>query len=359
VLGFPRPNSCTDPALIEAARAKAAISSNPAILISGIVMSQAQHVTVNHSRIGEVANWFSLREVNIPTWDWEPVYPVDEISFAEWAKYCLVFNCQNAFYDFKADGNECGGLVRFKGKTRAGVDLDEANLLAARVTENWDVLREPKFLAAIPYQFALNKFFLSDHGIPMIDERVQSMRSIGRYLSELEAQGRTFEDVVRDKNGDALSVAKEIASISGFHDPFMKRAQLSVAMMYGRFQRNETSLIQQKSISGLSVFADYLLPKALYAMGIIDYTCELRERIAKEEFIEEGSAEEMEIRASTVEATQQLLSAINERRAKPIDILGLDYLLWKTGQDMETHTYPEVVDPARVLQHHLTKTLRY
>ena len=101
----------------------------------------------------------------------------------------------------------------------------------------------------------------------------------------------------------------------------------------------------------MSAFADYILPVALNAMEILNYSDDLDDRIQREVLIPRDSDEEIEIRAHTLYATALLTDAINEIRPadRQVVIPQVDYRLWSVY-----HASFPTLRP-----HHLTRTIMY
>ena len=62
-----------------------------------------------------------------------------------------------------------------------------------------------------------------------------------------------------------------------------------------------------------------------------------------------GSAEEVEIRAATVQSVEQIRTCLESTHGIHIRSLDLDLMLWQTGHDLRAHLKP----------HHRTLTIYY
>ena len=126
---------------------------------------------------------------------------------------------------------------------------------------------------------------------------------------------------------------------------FNKRAQLAPAMAFARFRGTDIAPISD--IDELTAFADYQVPKGLLAYGLLGYLDDLARRIERRELLPMGSREELEIRANTICAVEELLCELNRRRkGKKVNAVQMDYHLWKMARD----------DPR---PYHLTETTAY
>ena len=87
-------------------------------------------------------------------------------------------------------------------------------------------------------------------------------------------------------------------------------------------------------VDRLTAFADNLVPHVLRMAGVLVYDDDLADRIDREELLEAGSPEEVEIRACAVYAVE-LLAARTGLTAATID-----HQLWQRGQDPENKAVP-------------------
>ena len=76
------------------------------------------------------------------------------------------------------------------------------------------------------------------------------------------------------------------------------------------------------------MFADNLVPHVLRLDGVLGFDPRLVARIEREELIEHGSPEEVEIRACAVHAVELIVGARSDLTAAQID-----ESLWRRGQE--------------------------
>jgi hypothetical protein len=88
--------------------------------------------------------------------------------------------------------------------------------------------------------------------------------------------------------------------------------------------------VRLRDLDQLTLFADNLVPHVLRLDGALRYEPALLARIEREELLEPGSPEEVEIRACAVSAVEQLCAQLSLRgaRVRPVD---LDQHLWLRG----------------------------
>ena len=157
----------------------------------------------------------------------------------------------------------------------------------------------------------------------------RSLRDLGERLTG--DYGESFIALVDDAGGSAVALVDQLgrwacfedhSSYDGIEVPFLKRAQI-VAADLGR-----AGAAGWHNLYRLTMFADNLVPHVLRLDGVLVFDRELRERIEREELIEHGSPEEVEIRACAVHAVELIVAARPGRCAA-----GVDELLWRRGQE--------------------------
>jgi hypothetical protein len=109
---------------------------------------------------------------------------------------------------------------------------------------------------------------------------------------------------------------------------FQKRAQLLLWQLHARFRSNGYWTLDDPE--RLTIFADYIVPVALRLFGITSYSDELERKIQERRLIEQGSDEEIEIRASAIWACHLLTEAVNRRRPDDRQVIEpvIDARLW-------------------------------
>ena len=107
-------------------------------------------------------------------------------------------------------------------------------------------------------------------------------------------------------------------------------------------------LAEFHDLDKLTAFADYKVPQILRDMGVLVYDDDLAGIVDSRTRIAPGSRMEVEIRAGTIIACDQLVSALHER-GKEITAAELDWQLWSLSQSLGVQSRP----------YHLTETIFY
>lgn len=326
---------------------------HPVAELSAKIMRSADSLSIDESRINEVAAILAKQDVDIPSWNFPP-YPTSG-SVENLARYMLVLNAINYCY-FHRDLNADGSEVRFSTGKDHG-----STLAAKRLTEAFESITRSDYLVSLTTEKVEKDLFHADVPIPLAAERAHHLREVGSFLHNLENKGIGLIDFFNRHNNSAFHIAAAIEDhIIGYQDPFMKRSQLFVALLYGRLQSAPDCPIDQASLRQLTQFADYRLPQTKIAQGIIVPGEELAGILERKELMPEDSKLVSELRAATVHSGELLRAQINAQRGNlpEVNAVGLDYLDWKAPRDLrkgsadpqlfiqEFGNYPRVITTA-------------
>ncbi len=299
--------------------------ANPARILAHMVMKQAQFVNVDVDRATHVAQALAregYEAFDIPTWNYPPYPGKDKMSVQESIRFLLV--CDAINYRYVTDD----GAAEYSGDGMKG-----AGLMVQRVAAAWDRLRDPMTLARLT-DADVAKIFDAAVPMPDISARRKHLNEVGAYfVANPKAGHADWLDEHKTPVGLALHLAR---SIPGFNEPFLKRAQLFVGMVIGRY-RDEPGFPTAFTNAGqLTVYADYVLPAVLYRMGIVRYHPDVERQILQGQPFAANSREEAEIRAATIVAADALKAAlIATGRYPELSILGLDFGLWIQAKEID------------------------
>jgi hypothetical protein len=323
---------------------------NPYIATQYPIWNEPKYVFINEEGLNQVAEKVASAEMNVPSWR-APVFPAgDDETFLN---FIAVGNCINfAFTDFDTHQSFS---VNYKDTEWRGAFGMWACLLRA-VDRGTDILNGA-FLSEMD-RSQCEEIFEAPSRIPMIEERWRILREVGCVLSAKYAGSfaNLFESAEYRafNNGEGI-VERLVADFPSFCDEskhassgtmlkFHKRAQL-LGMMYQGRALSTTKLARLADFEDLGPIADYAVPRALHATGVLTYSVGLWEKIKNWQPIEEGSLEEQELRAQTVHAQALLQERLTELKFK-VNTLQIDYSVWSMGRGGG--------EP-----HHLTRTIAY
>jgi hypothetical protein len=139
------------------------------------------------------------------------------------------------------------------------------------------------------------------HRYPMLEER-------RRHLFELAPKAEKIAEFIIQHHEDNQEACFGLLvdELSGFaSDMFLKRASLFFMQLYRKFKWfNKLAYL-------LPVPVDYQLPKVLRYFDVIRYTDKLSQKIFDSKLIPKHSLEEIQIRAATIKACNQLKALTN------------------------------------------------
>lgn len=308
------------------------------------VVENAKFVSVNKSAIEKFCVSFSLD--NIATAE---LGNATQLDIPRSIGLVCVFNCVN-FCFWAERGQE-------KWATKINNDVIDGATGMFRALEealkNGVPLLDAHFLQNLSRE-KFNEILNGNIEVPLLDERVKCLREAGKVL--LKNFDGSFMKVFDAANGDAVKLTNlfikffssfdDYATFDGAKVEFHKRAQLNTDMInYRLTKRGEKELSNPDK---LTAFADYKVPQMLRKFGILEYAPELTTKIDSYEEIEAGSREEVEVRATTIWAIEQMKETLMPRFPK-ITARQLDDHLWSLGQTKSSDDKP----------YHRTKTIFY
>jgi len=186
----------------------------------------------------------------------------------------------------------------------------------------------------------------------LVEERIRILRESGTILQR-EFNG-SVQRLIEAAGGSALRLVDILVELfPSFRDECLykshvvhirKRAQIFVADVWACF-----GYTQWQDIGEITMFADYRVPQLLEHLGCIEYADSLKRKLQAKELINHGSAEEIEIRCSSIVAVERLCQHIHGHVVNPITI---DFFLWDLAKEEEAKQTP-------TLPFHRTRCIYY
>ena len=308
------------------------------------VVEQARDVSIDLDRLAEHAGWMAYEELPPPAFILPFPLELDRNGIVD---FVLTATCVNfAFTDFES-------RVRWEvvHDGRALADADGMHLCLQRALAEGVPVLDGAWLAQATEEDLRSIFRGGSSELQLLDERARIWREVGAVL--VERYGGRFSDVFRSAGScrEFLEVLTrdfprfdDVAEYDGRTVRFWKLAQLSVWILQATLPGGAGF----DDLDRLTAFADYIVPAALRVLGITRYSDALEEAIRAGRPIEAGSPWEVEIRAHTIYACDELARLVNELRPPELQVIvpQVDARLWVPFH--RTH-YP----------HHLTRTIFY
>ncbi|MEZ3144168.1 queuosine salvage family protein [Halobaculum sp. MBLA0143] len=317
----------------------------------GRLADDLRRVRVNTEAVETTAAEWADREFELPAWR-APVFPDERqpgVTPADVFDFMFVGNAINfAFREFETgrkftaeyDGHEWRGAFGMwaclKRAHDTGIPITSEQFLADLSRDDFDDLFTP----------------VDGTQLPLATERYEILTGLGERL--VAAEGERFHDLFETESvalyDDGFGFVDELVErFPSFRDEwrvettddhmtvrFDKRGQLLAGMLFGRFGDGWFSI---ESPTSFSVFADYNLPNVLRSLGILEYDSALAEEVDAGRPLEPGSRPEVELRAATLLAADELAVQLSRSRDRPVTGPELDYALFQARDGVETEPH--------------------
>lgn len=160
-----------------------------------------------------------------------------------------------------------------------------------------------------------------------------ALQDLGHWLEQHCAN--SMMDILHASNYSANHLMRSLTEMPFFQDVSLyrnqpialyKRAQITISDLMGALPH--VAEVHFHDIDELTIFADNLVPHVLYVDGVLEYSPELKQKLALGQRLAAHSPMEVEIRAVAVHAVEKLVKYV----ASPARML--DFHLWEMGQDI-------------------------
>lgn len=246
--------------------------------------------------------------------------------YEELIRILFVFDAVN--YCFWAGKGEPKWQINIEGEQIDG-SIALLRCIEEEVKRNPDFVN-PKYLAKLS-ESEWQKITRGNVAIPLFRERLACLRELGNAES--------FETLIQKAKNNATELLEsivftfpkfnDIANFEGHRVEFYKRAQLLVKGVNDAMVANGKQPLSD--IDKLTAFADYKIPQMLRRLRVIEYIPELESKIDNYELIESGSREEVEIRANTIWAVEEIRATLS-LKFENVNAAQVDTMLWETSQ---------------------------
>lgn len=308
------------------------------------VFENARSVHIDREKIAEFSK--SFNHGNLPHWLGASPVSYAHLTDIEKLNLLLVFNSTSFCYW----GNP-KWTIEYKGEKYDGSWAMITSIL--RALENGTPISDASYRATMSRE-DYAKVLGGNVEIPLFDERYAITKEVASVL--IEKYGGDFAQLVQaaEKDGSKLlrllttnfPSFEDIAEYEGKKIYFYKRAQLLVEDIYQTFGGEGYG--ELTNLEHFTACADYKLPQSLRKLGIMSYSPDLAEKIDNLIEIPHGSAEEVEIRASTIWAVETIKEEL-ARIGKVVSSVGINDHLWLMGQTKSADDKP----------YHRTRTTAY
>ena len=175
--------------------------------------------------------------------------------------------------------------------------------------------------------------------IPLLEDRYQNLVEMNKFL---KSKNKTFYELVKKLNIDSklfefivnnFDYFKDVANYEGKEILFYKRAQLLTSDILHVREKKENIKVDYSHLIGC---ADYKIPQVMRCYGMLEFSDSLKEKIDSKIELEEGSLEEIEIRANTL----KVINYVYEKLDKKYSRMDINDFIWLLGQNKSQMNKP-------------------
>ena len=223
----------------------------------------------------------------------------------------------------------------------------------ARALDNGIPVYDAAFMSELTLSQAADIFRgQNDVQIPLLEWRLNNIVEAATFLlGEHDGQAENF---LAACNYDAPTIAYEIArKLDSYRDGGWYKNNWVWLLKRAQILPNDLAQLTQKypdftinNLDKVTIFADYRLPQILRHYGVLKYSEKLSTIVDNKKLLPHGSSMEIEIRAATIVACQQISKLLPGMATADIDVS-----LWLLSQDMRN-------DPT-LKPHHFTYSYFY
>ncbi|MCX7622474.1 MAG: queuosine salvage family protein [Thermomicrobium sp.] len=298
------------------------------------VLARAHWVQLDPLGLDRLADLLPSPLPDLPDWD-HPLHWRGDPDHT--ANYVLLLDALNFCF-----WGEPRWRIRYGGQVYDGYWALAAAL--RRALDEGRPVYDPRYLVSLS-DAEIAALFAGEGTIPLLERRIAHVREVARGL--LEACDGSFANLIRRAERSAAALVRlvsavfpsfrDVASYDGLLVPFYKRAQLLCTDLAGAFGGRDLGAFDD--LPALTAFADYKLPQVLRFHGALHYADRLAQRVDAREELPAGSPEEVEIRAATVCAVDELARRL-QASGRSAAAWQVDWALWQLGQTLPSDAPP-------------------
>jgi hypothetical protein len=293
------------------------------------VLDKPKFVTIQTKRLKEVAVEFLKAEV--PLWNNDlhllgtPQETAQYYFFLDSINFCFWGLKNQARWEYQINGEWVGGYYAYCRAIKDAFLRDQRFFDADYLSE----ISKKDF--ELIFSDGRNKLLLIDERHKIIQENFRILRDFfnGQAMNLL-IQSEMDTDKIVSLLLDKFPTFNDSAIWKKNKVLFLKRAQIFVSDL--SFTRLPELTI--KNLDHLTVFSDYKLPQIFESLGVLKYNSELETDIREEKLVPINSQKEIELRASSIIASEQMKNEL-EKLGRKITINELDWILWTRAKSTE------------------------
>lgn len=285
------------------------------------ISDNSKNVKIRSDRIDQAAREIHLQMTKMSyskkNWKLWPLHPKEMNSAT--IDWIFVVDCLN--FSFWLPTDESQFEVEFNGNKYQ--DYEALCACVNRAIEEDYPITTPSWCQSLTLD-QLQHIFRSCNKttLPLLGQRLKNLQDAGHVITKL-FQG-SFSNVVASCKHSAQDMIRTVvthfqsfqdqASYQGKTVCLYKRVQILIADIWSCFEGD--GLGHFYDINKLTMFADYRVPQALLALGVMTYSNDLAAKISAGEELESKSEDEIEIRGCSIHAVELLKSELKNVDAR-------------------------------------------
>lgn len=174
--------------------------------------------------------------------------------------------------------------------------------------------------------------------IPLLKDRYHNLVEMNKF--KRKNKNKSFYELIKNLNIDCdlfefiirnLKYFKDISNYKGEEILFYKRAQLLTSDILHVREKKEQIKVDYSHLIGC---ADYKIPQVMRCYRMLEFKDDLAKRIDEKRELEEGSIEEIEIRANTLKIINYIYEKLNKKYCR----MDINDFIWLLGQNRSQMT---------------------
>lgn len=175
--------------------------------------------------------------------------------------------------------------------------------------------------------------------IPLLEDRYNNLVEMNAFIQK---SGKSFYNLIKNLNVDSnlfefivsnLNYFKDVSIYDGKEVLFYKRAQLLTSDILHVREKKEKAAVDYSHLIGC---ADYKIPQFMRCYGMLEFSDSLSNKVDNKVEIEDGSIEEIEIRANTLKVIDYIYKKLDKKYSR----MDINDFIWLLGQDKSKMTKP-------------------
>ncbi|MBQ9319000.1 MAG: hypothetical protein IJR82_05155 [Bacilli bacterium] len=280
------------------------------------VINNSKSVKINYSKIDSLIN--QINSSSVKYWLDSNPYDIMDMDVNDIINFLLIYHTTG---DYCFWGNPKWEVETDLGKMDGSFAIMYIILKRFKVNKNFDMTIDE-----------FKELLKGNVTIPLLEDRYQNLVTMNQMLKD---NNKSFYDMIKDFNTDSELLSFIINNFPYFKDIsiydnqeifFYKRAQLLTSDILHVREIKEGIQVDYSHLIGC---ADYKIPQVMRCYGMLEYSDDLVRIIDSKILLPEGSKEEIEIRANTLEVINYIYEQLNRKYSR----MDINDFIWLLGQD--------------------------